>query len=161
MSNADDCGKIVIEDSNEGDDESYTRAKPKAESSEIDLPPGNKDIVVHAEKNKKRRVSLGMEHAARTASLESTLQAHNFLIAESSKNKLEIEKHRLEFEETRVKDDKEERAINREVMLLMVSMMKSMSETLAKFSIIVSHMNNQINVLINHHQIMSFHCKII
>jgi hypothetical protein len=133
---------LILYDST--DDESYQDAKRKAESCDIDLPPGKNGVADDA-KNKKRRASLGEE---RRDSLNDTIKEQNGIIAESNKHKVNIENRRLaleeerakkedrrfEMEQARVMEDIRDRQANREFMLSMITMMNKMSENLMKFS---------------------------
>jgi hypothetical protein len=80
--------------------------------------------------------------------LEETLSEQNRLIAENNfkknelekrrltmeesanEKKFELEERRLKLEENRAEADKEDRAMNREMMMSMISMMKAMSENI-------------------------------
>jgi hypothetical protein len=139
---------VIVFDDTDDDDNSYENAKKKAESSNIDLPPGNGNIVEEGGTKKKRRISVGNEHNARAVSLEETLSEQNRLIAENNfkknelekrrltmeesanEKKFELEERRLKLEENRAEADKEDRAMNREMMMSMISMMKAMSENI-------------------------------
>jgi hypothetical protein len=142
-------GALMLYDST--DDESYQEAKRKAESSEIDSPFSNKheddNQKFDVQKNKKCRTSFGDERNAKRESLENSLKDHNVLLADTTKKKYSIEQRRLALkeedcmkkedrriamEEACVEEQKEERAMNREFMMSVISMMKAMSENLVK-----------------------------
>lgn len=90
------------------------------------------------EEQKKGRISVRNEHNARAASLEESLSEQNRLIAKNNKQKNDLEKRRLtmeelangkkfeledrrlKLEENRAEAEKEERAMNREMMMSMI-----------------------------------------
>jgi hypothetical protein len=142
-------GALILYDST--DDESYQDAKRKAESLEIDAPPSKNGLdnqKIDDQKNKKRRTSFGDERNTKRESLENSLKDHNVLLADSTKKKYNIEQRRLALEEdrakkedrriameeARVEEQKEERAMNREFMMSVISMMKVMSDNLTKLN---------------------------
>jgi hypothetical protein len=147
-------GVDLVVDDDDDDDESYEAATEKAKSSNIDLPPTinrNKRRQSFGDEHN-ARVSNIEERMAETNKIFAESKKQKIQLeeqcmnmeAEANEKKFDLEKQRIDLEDRQLKieesraetdrvraeADKEDRATSHELMMQMLTMMKTMQENM-------------------------------